>query len=124
MAGFGDRGRDVEPLEDLALLVEARLRRRHYRGGLEVRLRYQGRRGTFVLDEEAVGLNLPEILMLLIAATQEIEAAGSFEAWSDADTRMSTSPSATRGEWRRRVRQAESFRRLLADDFDRFAAAE
>ena len=116
--------RRPEQLDDLALLIEPRLRERQMQDGVQARLRFAGRRATVVLPQELVGASFPEMLGALLDEEAELRAVGDDrERWLD--TQDADRPTHTlREEWRRRERNATRLRALLGAELDRFAAAE
>jgi hypothetical protein len=113
-----------EPLEDLALLIEPRLRQRQMRDGLEARLRFAGRKAKLVVPQELAGASFPEMLGVLLDQEAELRAVdGDRERWFD---QQEPGPSIhdLKDRWRHLERNARRLRALLGPEFDRFAAAE
>ncbi len=115
---------DEDRLEDLALLVDVRLRRRHVRGGVEARLRYAGRKAKLILPEEAMEWSFPDALADLLDGEAEVAAArDDEERWTDLQD-PTLPASDLRERWRRLHANAVGLRTLLGPDLARFAAAE
>lgn len=113
-----------EQLEDLALLIDPRLRPRQMRDGVEARLRFAGRRVKVLVPQELEHAGFPEMLGALLDEEAEVAAVG-----DDRDRWLATqdpdrSARDLREEWRRLERNATRLRTLLGSELGRFAAAE
>ncbi len=114
---------DPERLDDLALLIVPRVRRRQVRGGVEARLRFAGRRATLVLPEEFEGASFHELVGALLDEEAELAAVGDDRlAWLERqDPELPVQE--LKDRWRRLERNATRLRVLLGPELRRFAAA-
>lgn len=115
---------DPERLDDLALLIAPRLRRRHVRGGMEAKLRFAGQRATVVLSDDLKEASFHDIVGALIDDEAELAAvADDRDRWLERQD-PELSDRELRERWRRMERNARELRTLLGPELARFAAAE